>query len=98
MGSPGMSESDLAVVRMAPGRWGDPAHPVELPAAALEALKHLGVRGSAGSSDLHNEGSYEGGPSEDIERALQHVLGEGQVRTDLETRWGHTRGYSTPDL
>jgi alkyldihydroxyacetonephosphate synthase len=95
-----MTESDLAVVRMAPGRWGDPAHPVELPAAALEALKHLGVRrgGPAGPSDLHDGASNQGELSKDTERALEQVLGDGQVRTDLETRWGHTRGYSTPDL
>ncbi len=39
-----MTESDLPVVHLTPGRWGDPAHPVALPPAALEALKHLGVR------------------------------------------------------
>ena len=39
-----MTESDLPVVNLTPGRWGDPAQVVELPAAALDALKHLGVR------------------------------------------------------
>ena len=27
-----MTESDLPVVQLTPGRWGDPAHPVALPA------------------------------------------------------------------
>ncbi|MDX6259429.1 MAG: alkyldihydroxyacetonephosphate synthase, partial [Kribbellaceae bacterium] len=38
-----MTESDLPVVNLTPGRWGNPTQAVELPAAALEALKHLGV-------------------------------------------------------
>lgn len=39
-----MTESDLPVVQLTPGRWGDPAQTVEVPEAALAALKHLGVR------------------------------------------------------
>jgi alkyldihydroxyacetonephosphate synthase len=39
-----MTESDLPVVELTAGRWGDPARTVELPAAALAALEHLGVR------------------------------------------------------
>ena len=88
-----MTESDLPVVQLTPGRWGDPAHPVELPAAALDALKHLGVRRPAA------------GPADPTDRPglvdttfLAELLGEEHVKTDLETRWGHTRGYSTPDL
>jgi alkyldihydroxyacetonephosphate synthase len=90
-----VTESDLPVVQLTPGRWGDPAHPVELPTAAVEALKHLGVRRPAAE------------PADPVDRPgltdeqltfLTDVIGAEHVRTDLETRWGHTRGYSTPDL
>jgi alkyldihydroxyacetonephosphate synthase len=90
-----MTESDLPVVHLTPGRWGDPAHPVELPGAAVEALKHLGVRRPAT------------GPVEPADRPgltdeqlgfLTGVVGAEYVASDLESRWAHTRGYSTPDL
>lgn len=90
-----MTESDLSVVQFTPGRWGDPAHPVELPSAAVEALKHLGVRPPAVSPA---EPADRPGLT-DVQRAfLAEVVGAEHVKTDLETRWGHTRGYSTPDL
>jgi alkyldihydroxyacetonephosphate synthase len=89
---PEMTESDLPVVRLAPGRWGDPAHPVELPAAAVEALKHLGVRRPAAPADPTDR------PAQVDTTFLAELLGKEHVRTDLETRWAHTRGYSTPDL
>ena len=92
-----MSESDLPVVRMVPGRWGDPAHPVELPAAVLDALKHLGVRRPAEPSERAAVERRSELPDE-VRQALEEALGAEQVRTDHETRWGHTRGYSTPDL
>ncbi|TDW71336.1 FAD-binding oxidoreductase [Kribbella pratensis] len=46
-----MTESDLPVAELTPGRWGDPSQVVELPAAALDALKHLGIKrpGAAGA-------------------------------------------------
>ena len=51
-----MTESDLPVTEMVPGRWGDPQHPVALPEAATAALRHLGVKATAppatGSSGL----------------------------------------------
>ncbi|MFG1624338.1 FAD-binding oxidoreductase [Kribbella sp. NPDC049227] len=90
-----MTESDLPVVQLTPGRWGDPAHPVDLPAAAVEALKHLGVRRPAT------------GPVDPVDRPgltatqlsfLAGVVGAEHVTTDLDSRWAHTRGYSTPDL
>ncbi|WP_406049709.1 FAD-binding oxidoreductase [Kribbella sp. NBC_00889] len=90
-----MTESDLPVVQLTPGRWGDPAHPVGLPAAAVDALKHLGVRRPAA------------GPVEPVDRpgltatqlsVLAGVVGAEHVTTDLDSRWAHTRGYSTPDL
>lgn len=89
-----MTESDLPVVNLTPGRWGDPAAKVELPAAALEALKHLGVRRPPAAVAPT---ASDGAPDE-VVQLLAKVLGPEQVRTDLETRWGHTRGYSTPDL
>lgn len=117
-----MTESDLPVVNLTPGRWGDPTHAVELPAAALEALKHLGVRrpppaapgggmngadeaggesevgvaAGAGSSTSAAGGGRELGGGE-VE-VLVGVLGAEHVVTDFESRWAHTRGYSTPDL
>lgn len=90
-----MTESDLPVVQLTPGRWGDPAHPVDLPVAAVDALKHLGVRRPAA------------GPVDPVDRPgltatqlsfLAGVVGAEHVTTDLESRWAHTRGYSTPDL
>ncbi|TCM45718.1 FAD-binding oxidoreductase [Kribbella sp. VKM Ac-2568] len=110
-----MTESDLPVVQLTPGRWGDPAHPVELPAAAVEALKHLGVRRpaapvvdpavrrTAGEGEAAGDAAP-GGSTDDPEltlaarEVLEKVLGAEHVKTDFETRWGHTRGYSTPDL
>lgn len=89
-----MTESDLPVVNLTPGRWGDPAQSVELPAAALEALKHLGVRRPPAAVPPSDPGAVDG----DIVTLLAKVLGPEQVKTDLETRWSHTRGYSTPDL
>ncbi|TCO46160.1 alkyldihydroxyacetonephosphate synthase [Kribbella antiqua] len=90
-----MTESDLPVVQLTPGRWGDPAHPVALPSAAVEALKHLGVRrpATAAVDPVDRPGLR---PSQ--QAFLEGVVGVDQVKTDLETRWGHTRGYSTPDL
>jgi alkyldihydroxyacetonephosphate synthase len=90
-----LTESDLPVVQLTPGRWGDPANPVDLPAAAVDALKHLGVRRPAV------------GPVDPVDRPgltatqlsfLAGVVGAEHVTTDLESRWAHTRGYSTPDL
>ena len=89
-----MTESDLPVAQLTPGRWGDPAHPVELPAAALEALKHLGVHRPAEPTEPMDRP----GPAGEVRELLENVLGAEHVKTDLETRWGHTRGYSTPDL
>ncbi|MEU4390990.1 FAD-binding oxidoreductase [Kribbella sp. NPDC023855] len=89
-----MTESDLPVVNLTPGRWGDPAQVVELPAAALEALKHLGVRRPPAAVLPTDPGAVD----DDIAILLAKVLGPDHVKTDLETRWSHTRGYSTPDL
>ncbi|HET6295968.1 MAG TPA: FAD-binding oxidoreductase [Kribbella sp.] len=90
-----MTESDLPVVQLTPGRWGDPAHSVELPAAAAEALKQLGVRRpTAPPADPTDRP----GVAQDVQQLLTELLGAEHVRTDLETRWAHTRGYSTPDL
>ena len=90
-----MTESDLPVVQLTPGRWGDPAHTVELPTAAAEALKHLGVRRPAAAPV---DPADRPGPGADVEQLLTDLLGPEHVKTDLDTRWAHTRGYSTPDL
>ncbi|WP_185441830.1 FAD-binding oxidoreductase [Kribbella qitaiheensis] len=89
-----MTESDLPVAQLTPGRWGDPARTVALPAAALEALKHLGVCRPADPADPADRPGLAGEAME----LLEKLLGAEHVKTDLETRWGHTRGYSTPDL
>ncbi|MEU0090478.1 FAD-binding oxidoreductase [Kribbella sp. NPDC006257] len=89
-----MTESDLPVAQLTPGRWGDPAHPVALPPAALEALKHLGVRRPAEPAAPVDRP----GLSNEALQLLEKLLGAEHLKTDLETRWGHTRGYSTPDL
>jgi alkyldihydroxyacetonephosphate synthase len=90
-----MTESDLPVVQLTPGRWGDPANPVTLPSAAVDALLRLGVRRPAS------------GPVEPADRLgltaaqvafLASVLGIEHIATDLDSRWAHTRGYSTVDL
>ncbi|GAA0936007.1 FAD-binding oxidoreductase [Kribbella koreensis] len=141
-----MTESDLPVANLTPGRWGDPTQAVELPAAALEALKHLGVRrptprgaveesgpaapegagkagGPGGAGDAGGplaeavspttasasgegavsaagSGAVGGGRELGGEglAVLVGVLGPEHVLTDFESRWAHTRGYSTPDL
>jgi alkyldihydroxyacetonephosphate synthase len=100
-----MTESDLPVVNLTPGRWGDPARAVELPAAALQALKHLGVNRPPApippvmpAQTAMAEKGAEKGVGEEVVRLLADLLGVEHVLTDLETRWAHTRGYSTPDL
>ncbi|MGC4936818.1 FAD-binding oxidoreductase [Kribbella sp. DT2] len=87
-----MTESDLPVVQLTPGRWGDPAATTEIPEAALAALKHLGVRRTAAS--VPEEPAVEGSAPD----VLVELLGADYVKVDGETRWAHTRGYSTPDL
>ena len=90
-----MTESDLPVVQLTPGRWGDPAHPVELPAAAVEALKHLGVRRPAGGTV--DPVDRPGLAAEQLS-FLTGIVGGEHVSSDLDSRWAHTRGYSTTDL
>ncbi|WUJ73925.1 FAD-binding oxidoreductase [Kribbella soli] len=94
-----MTESDLPVAQLTPGRWGDPAQVVELPAAALEALKHLGIQRPAGPGVSAPAGAADRtgltGPQSAF---LASVVGSEQVMSDLDSRWAHTRGYSTTDL
>ena len=89
------NESDLPVVQLTPGRWGDPAHPVDLPSAAVDALKHLGVR-RTGVEPV--EPADRPGLTDDQLSFLTQVVGAEHVASDLDSRWAHTRGYSTPDL
>lgn len=89
-----MTESDLPVVRMAHGRWGDPDRKTVLPAMALEALRHLGARPAPPAVPVPDLAT----PASTHVAALAAVVGADQVKTDNETRWRHTRGYSTPDL
>ncbi|MGW6283129.1 FAD-binding oxidoreductase [Kribbella sp. NPDC055071] len=92
-----MIESDLPVVQLTPGRWGDPAHSVALPTAAIEALKHLGVRRNS-SNPVDPPATDRPGLTAEQVAALADLVGVDHVATDLDARWAHTRGYSTPDL
>ncbi|WP_432884880.1 FAD-binding oxidoreductase [Kribbella sp. CA-245084] len=122
-----MTESDLPVAQLTPGRWGDPAQVVELPAAALDALKHLGIQRPGGAGAPGAPAGGGGGaaeapaaeapgaaagpgvsvPARAADRPeltgpqlafLASVVGAEQVMSDLDSRWAHTRGYSTTDL
>ena len=95
-----MTESDLPVVHLTPGRWGDPAHPVALPTAAVDALKHLGVRRPATEPVDPLTAGAGGRPAATPDQLafLTAVVGAEHVASDLESRWAHTRGYSTTDL
>ncbi|WP_202867987.1 FAD-binding oxidoreductase [Kribbella sindirgiensis] len=89
------NESDLPVVQLTPGRWGDPAHPVDLPSAARDALQHLGVRRPAAEPVAPADRP---GLTEAQLSFLGEVVGTEHVASDLDSRWSHTRGYSTTDL
>ncbi|MFD7153334.1 FAD-binding oxidoreductase [Kribbella sp. NPDC059898] len=89
-----MTESDLPVAQLTPGRWGDPAHPAELPAAALDAVKHLGIHRPPPSA----QPEARPGASDRQLHFLTSVVGPQHVTTEWEIRWSHTRGYSTTDL
>ena len=91
-----MTESDLPVVQLTPGRWGDPAHPVDLPAAARDALKHLGGQRPAPAPSAAAGGESELSASQ--LGFLAAVVGSQHVASDWDSRWAHTRGYSTTDL
>ncbi len=95
-----MTESDLPVVHLTPGRWGDPAHPVALPSAAVDALKHLGVRRPATEPVDPLAAGVGDRPAVTPDQLafLTAVVGAEHVASDLESRWAHTRGYSTTDL
>lgn len=67
---------------MVPGRWGDPARPVDVPEAALAALQHLGVDQPAPPTAPPTL------PATRLDR----------WDTSDETRAKHTRGWSTTDL
>ncbi|WP_350279923.1 FAD-binding oxidoreductase [Kribbella sp. HUAS MG21] len=92
------NESDLPVAQLTPGRWGDPSHPVELPTAALEALKHLGVRRPTPAAGAHAAVVDRPGLTAAQLAFLTGVVGNEHVASDVDTRWAHTRGYSTTDL
>jgi alkyldihydroxyacetonephosphate synthase len=89
-----VTESDLPVVQMSRYRWGDPARPVDVPEAALAALKHLGVDHPAAP-----QAEIVVPPSRlqaDTVKALAQAAGE--LDDSDEARLGHTRGWSTTDL
>ncbi|MFI5691534.1 FAD-binding oxidoreductase [Kribbella sp. NPDC051586] len=101
-----MTESDLPVAQLTPGRWGDPAQVVELPTAALEALKQLGVHRPPAEPDGAAAPAAASRPSA-VDRPeltgpqlafLTSIVGSEHVKSDLDSRWAHTRGYSTTDL
>ncbi|MFF0266100.1 FAD-binding oxidoreductase [Kribbella sp. NPDC004536] len=91
-----MTESDLPVANLTPGHWGNPAHTVELPAAALDALKDLGIHRPPPPPKPSPQ------PNTALTAAqlafLSTVVGSQHVAADWDSRWAHTRGYSTTDL
>ena len=92
-----MTESDLPVANLTPGRWGNPAQSVELPAAALDALKHLGIHRPTPAPPV---AEAEPGPALTTAQLefLSSVVGSQHVDAGWDARWAHTRGYSTTDL
>ncbi|MEY9844780.1 alkyldihydroxyacetonephosphate synthase [Streptacidiphilus sp. BW17] len=94
-----MTESDLPVVDFHPYRWGDPAHATELPTSAKDTLALFGVKTPEHDPVEPAEITL---PAVALEAealdALTAVVGTEHVRTDHDTRLGHTRGWSTPDL
>lgn len=93
-----MIESELPVVDFHPFRWGDPAHPAVLPAAATGALAMLGVKGAAAAIPPAEVTLPAPALPGDVTAALVAVVGPEHVRADHDARVTHTRGWSTPDL
>jgi alkyldihydroxyacetonephosphate synthase len=91
-----MTESDLPVVEMSRYRWGDPARPVDVPEAALAALRHLGVTEPA-PAPVEVELPPVALPA-DVQQALEAAVGAEHLDGSSKTRLGHTRGWSTTDL
>jgi alkyldihydroxyacetonephosphate synthase len=84
-----VTESDLPVVQMSRYRWGDPARPVDVPEAALAALKLLGVdHPAAPQAEIVL-------PPTRLRPDLVESLG---LDDSVQARLGHTRGWSTTDL
>jgi alkyldihydroxyacetonephosphate synthase len=78
--------------------WGDPDRRLELPGAAVTALRgELGVQpeDAAEPVDLDSVSLQDPRPVPDAVRA---AAGEGAVSTDREQRVGHAAGRSYPDL
>jgi alkyldihydroxyacetonephosphate synthase len=93
-----VSESELPVVQMRPYRWGDPSHEAALPELARQALTALGAQPPAAPVDPAEAEVPESRLPDDVLTALAGVVGPEHVRTDHQSRVGHTRGWSTPDL
>jgi alkyldihydroxyacetonephosphate synthase len=94
-----MTESTLPDNEMHPYRWGDPAHPVSLPAAATAALQYLGVHAPAhGPVEPADIVLPSSALPEAVQVALQAAVGPANIRSDQRSRIAHTGGWSTPDL
>jgi alkyldihydroxyacetonephosphate synthase len=94
-----LTESQLPVVQMRPYRWGDPDHPVALPAAAEAALGALGVHPpSAPPVDPQDARLPATALPAAALTALQDAIGAEHVTSAAVARVAHTRGWSTPDL
>ncbi|AZG47496.1 FAD-binding oxidoreductase [Gordonia insulae] len=94
--SPRTDETALPVVHLRRPRWGDPATPGELPAAAAALVGADGTerRGVAPDDVVLAEPQL----PVDARSALVEALGEHHVIDDHRSRIDHTRGYSTPDI
>jgi alkyldihydroxyacetonephosphate synthase len=94
-----LTESQLPVVEMRPYRWGDPAHPVALPAAAEAALGALGVHAPQNPPiDPQDANLPDVSLPATARAALESAIGADNVTSDHAARVAHTRGWSTPDL
>lgn len=94
-----MSESEIPVVDFHPYRWGNPATPAELPAAAAAALQALGVRQpKRPPADAATIPLPQVRLSDQAQSALEAAVGADHVTSDHAARIAHTRGWSTPDL
>ena len=93
-----MTETQLPVVQMQPYLWGDPQHPVELPAPAVAALAALGVQPPPIAVDPALAQLPPSSLPESAREDLIAALGGENVGTGTLVRVGHTRGWSTPDL
>ncbi|WP_187351940.1 FAD-binding oxidoreductase [Allosaccharopolyspora coralli] len=93
-----MTEYDLSNVERHPYLWGNLETPGHLPDAAKDALAALGATPPAPPVPVPDATLPVTELPEAVTSALRTALGSEHVSTEHDTRVGHTRGFSTPDL